>query len=440
MLCQPCHTPTDWTVVYSSVRGHTNTTRPPQKLPEHDLTPEEQKGIEYDVSNRYRWSGHYINNLFKDRLPFERYIKCVNRLVTNRHHTPCILCGNQCQNEDNYLTLRANTVNSLPDRRLYYNVCENCSDQILRDKSSHAHCHCNSACTICLKTNGYYPSESGIGCYCPKGYDEPCIACKHTIEIWMGKEAMKHGAFPWHYWCLFQTTRPPNAYDHDLYDHYWPMDNPDPYCDDPLYHRNCTCVHFYNTHYNEDYRECNDISRKEDHYYRKKSGKKRDEKKRRMRKNRKENKVSNPRKTRKQYTTDDIVYAKSIHCKPRSSYKRDTVEVSTNVTISTQRLPETTHDEYKEIPSLVFSNCSLGKTWASKVCPRNEALYIKDFPRLPIIDTCSICYDRMLIPLDGIKYSEPQVITTVCGHRFHRKCFMEWRQRSQTCPLCRKKL
>lgn len=262
----------------SSVRGHIKTSRR-QKLPKYCLTPKEKKGIEYDVSNRYRWSGHYINNLFKDRLPFERYIKCVNRLVTKRHHTPCILCGNQCQNEDNYLTLRANTVNSLPDRRLYYNVCENCSDRILRDKSSHAHCHCNSACTICLKTNGYYPSESGIGCYCPKGYDEPCIACKHTIEIWMGKEAMKHGAFPWHYWCLFQSVRPPNADYYDLYcDRYWPMDNPDPCCDDPLYHRNCTCVHFYNTHYHKDYRECNDGSRKEDHYSRKKSGKKRHEK------------------------------------------------------------------------------------------------------------------------------------------------------------------
>ena len=428
MLCQPCRTPTDWTVVHPSVRGDIKTSRR-QKLPKYCLTPKEKTDILDWVYNLYEHCGDSYSS-------FSKKLNEVSNKVTTRQNKHCILCGNKCANGVDFATLRMNNQDS--QRRLEYNVCKLCYDQILNNSTTYVYCNCNNACITCVRhysNTRYCPYES---CYCPKRYREPCIACKHTIEIWMGKEAMKHGAFPWHYWCLFQSVRPPNADYYDLYcDRYWPMDNPDPCCDDPLYHRNCTCVHFYNTHYHKDYRECDDGSRKEDHYSRKKSGKKRDEKKRRMRKNRKENKVSNPRKTRKEYTKDDIVFAKSNHCKPRSSYKRKTVEVSTNVAISTHTLPETTHDE---IPSLVFSNCSLGKTWASKVCPRNEALYIKDFPRLPIIDTCSICYDRMLIPLDGIKYSEPQVITTICGHRFHRKCFMKWRQRSHTCPLCREKL
>ena len=41
--------------------------------------------------------------------------------------------------------------------------------------------------------------------------------------------------------------------------------------------------------------------------------------------------------------------------------------------------------------------------------------------------SCVICLDANKIDL----------ITTKCGHKFHRKCITEWCKYNQTCPLCR---
>jgi hypothetical protein len=46
--------------------------------------------------------------------------------------------------------------------------------------------------------------------------------------------------------------------------------------------------------------------------------------------------------------------------------------------------------------------------------------------------TCSICYDE-----DSL---DKNIITTKCGHTFHRDCLLKWYKRQNTCPYCRGEL
>lgn len=47
-------------------------------------------------------------------------------------------------------------------------------------------------------------------------------------------------------------------------------------------------------------------------------------------------------------------------------------------------------------------------------------------------EPCSICFENF----------SPRVMTIVldCKHRFHTHCIIEWLQKEQTCPLCRREL
>lgn len=383
--------------------------------------------ISKEVFQRHGCNG-FLGGQFLEQM--KRYSYFNDYPDSERHTNSCILCNKKCVKR-NFVTLLTNSINGV---RMKYNVCGNCYLQITRTTE----CSCNFACTICTYLT-CSPTELGIQCDCPSRPDEPCIGCKYAIKMYIAKEAVYNDGFPWHFWYQYQIPIPPNSMRVDLEGHYlWSMDNLDSFCNDPLYHRNCLCRHFYHTQYNRHYSECEEITKK-DYYSQKVKSKKKYKEQVSRRKNIKQNRVSS-RKKQKQYTIEDIVFAKSMECKPASSCQRNNVIVSSRFTISVHKLPDSTHDYHKEVKSLLISNYSLGNSWASKVCPRNEALYTEDFPRLPKIDTCSICCDRMVIPFDGIKYPEQKVVTTDCGHSFHRKCLMEWKKRSKKCPLCRKKI
>lgn len=47
-------------------------------------------------------------------------------------------------------------------------------------------------------------------------------------------------------------------------------------------------------------------------------------------------------------------------------------------------------------------------------------------------DDCTICYDPLNIITD--------IEITPCMHMFHTTCYVEWRRRASTCPLCRSSL
>ena len=46
-------------------------------------------------------------------------------------------------------------------------------------------------------------------------------------------------------------------------------------------------------------------------------------------------------------------------------------------------------------------------------------------------DECPICMNNI---------DQNSLITTPCGHKFHRVCLSEWKATNNTCPICRKSL
>ncbi|RZC24610.1 E3 ubiquitin-protein ligase [Glycine soja] len=45
-------------------------------------------------------------------------------------------------------------------------------------------------------------------------------------------------------------------------------------------------------------------------------------------------------------------------------------------------------------------------------------------------DACPTCFE-------GYTEQNPMIITK-CGHHFHLSCILEWQERRETCPICRK--
>ena len=44
---------------------------------------------------------------------------------------------------------------------------------------------------------------------------------------------------------------------------------------------------------------------------------------------------------------------------------------------------------------------------------------------------CPVCYETI---------ESKCCVTTKCGHSFHKKCLDEWKNRANTCPMCRTEL
>jgi hypothetical protein len=45
-------------------------------------------------------------------------------------------------------------------------------------------------------------------------------------------------------------------------------------------------------------------------------------------------------------------------------------------------------------------------------------------------DSCSICLEDL----------EDDLVYTLCGHTYHKKCISRWQKNKNNCPLCRKKI
>ena len=63
---------------------------------------------------------------------------------------------------------------------------------------------------------------------------------------------------------------------------------------------------------------------------------------------------------------------------------------------------------------------------------RNDKFVLSQPPPPPEEEShgdCSIC-------MDTIKSSDLEI--TPCKHAFHKKCLIEWKKRSNSCPLCRR--